>query len=79
MFGFGAVRQIKEMGPVICATSVMSLIVFISTIILPSDFLKLSIGVPLGVGIYLLMAYLLKIKEIEEVVKIMKPFIVWSL
>jgi O-antigen/teichoic acid export membrane protein len=76
LFGFGAVRQIKEMWRVICATLVMSTVVFIVMIILPSDFLKLLIGVPLGVGIYLLLAYLLRIKEIKEVVKIVQPFII---
>jgi len=77
MFGFGALRQIREMGPVICATSIMSLIVFVSSIFLPSDFLKLVIGVPLGVGVYLLLAYLLRIGEIEEVFGMVRPFIKW--
>jgi O-antigen/teichoic acid export membrane protein len=67
LFRFGAMRQIKEMWQVICATLVMALAVFISTIILTSDFFKLLVGVPLGLIIYLLAAYLLKIKELEEV------------
>lgn len=75
LFGFGAVKQIKEMWRVICATLVMSTVVFISTIIVSADFLKLLIGVPLGVGIYLVMAYLLRIREIEEVYCMAKPFI----
>jgi len=75
LFGFGAVRQIKEMWRVICATLVMSLAVFISTIILSSDFMRILIGVPLGAGIYMLMAYLLKIKEIEEIFVITHKFI----
>jgi O-antigen/teichoic acid export membrane protein len=75
LFGFGAVRQIKEMWRVICATLVMSLAVLISTIILSSDFIRLLIGVPLGAGIYLLMAYLLKIEEIEEIFVLTHKFI----
>jgi O-antigen/teichoic acid export membrane protein len=67
LFGFGAVRQIKEMWRVICASLVMSLAVFIITIIFSSDVMRLLIGIPLGVGTYMLMAYLLKIKEIEEI------------
>jgi teichuronic acid exporter len=67
LFGFGAVRQIREMWRVICASLVMSLAVFIITIIFSSDVMRLLIGIPLGVGTYMLMAYLLKIKEIEEV------------
>lgn len=77
MFGFGAIRQIREMGPVICATSIMSLIVFISMIFFSSDFLKLVIGVPLGIGVYLLSAYFLRIEEIEEVFGMVRPFIKW--
>lgn len=77
LFKFGAVRQIKEMWRVICATLVMSTVVFIAVVMLPSDFLKLLIGVPLGTGIYLLMAYLLRIKEIEEVFKIVQAFVIW--
>ena len=75
LFGFGAARQIKEMRLVVYATLIMSIGVFIIMIILPTDFLKLLIGVPLGICIYLLLAYLMKIKEVEEVVKIAQPVI----
>ncbi len=76
LFSFGPIRQIMEMWAVICSTLIMSLIVFVSTFFIPSDFLKLFIGVPLGVGVYLLSAYLLRIKEIDEVIKIAQPLIV---
>lgn len=72
LFGYGAGRQIKEMRQVIFATLIMSLIVFVSTIFISSDFFKLLIGVPLGVVIYLLMADFLKIQEVEEVLSIAK-------
>lgn len=75
LFGFGAIRQIKEMWRGICATLVMSTAVFISMIMLPSDLLKLLIGVPLGIGIYLLTAYLMKIKEVDEVKKMVYTFV----
>lgn len=75
LFGFGAARQIKEMRLVIYSTLIMSIGVFIIMSILPTDFLKLLIGVPLGIGIYLLLSYLMKIKEVEEVVKIAQPMI----
>jgi teichuronic acid exporter len=81
LFGFGAVRQIQEMWRVICATLVMSVAVFTGTIILSSDFLKLLVGVPLGIGIYLLSAYLLKAKEVEEIYTMAQPFIerIWRI
>ena len=40
MFGFGAVRQIREMGRVICATLIMSVIVFVSSILFAFRFFK---------------------------------------
>jgi len=73
-FGFGPIRQIKEMWRVICATLVMSAVVFISMFFLPSDLLKLLIGGPLGVGIFLLSSYLLKSNELREVYGIARPY-----
>ncbi len=75
LFGFGVVRQIKEMWRVICAMFVMSAVVFISMIIVPSDLLKLLVGVPLGIGFYLLSVCLIRINELEEVYGMAKPFI----
>lgn len=75
LFGFGALRQLKGMWRILCATLAMSMAVFSSTVVLPSDFLKLLIGIPVGTAVYLLMSYLLRIKEIEEVGKIAKPFL----
>ncbi len=68
-------RHIKEMGLVIYATLFMLIGVFISMIISPSDFLKLLIEVPFGIGIYLLLSYKMKIEEVEEFVKIVQPVI----
>jgi len=53
----------------------MSAVVFISMIIVLSDLLKLLVGVPLGIGFYLLSAYLIRINELEEVYGMTKPFI----
>jgi hypothetical protein len=75
LFGFGPIRQIKEMWRVICATMIMALSVFICTKLLSSDLLMLIIGVPLGVVIYLFSAYLFKINEVNEVYGMAKLFI----
>lgn len=75
LFGFGAKRQIKGMWRIICATLVMSGVVFASMNILLSDFLKLLLGAPLGIGVYLLAAYSLKIKELAEVFVIAQPYL----
>jgi teichuronic acid exporter len=69
-FGFGVIRQFKEMWLVILATLIMSGVVVVIMVILPTDFLKLIICLPLGMIIYLVSSYLLKIEEINEVSKI---------
>lgn len=66
-FGFGPIKQIKEMWRVICATLLMTSVVCISNTFLSSDLFKLLIGVPLGISFYILVAFLLKIKEVGEV------------
>lgn len=70
MFGFGAFRQIREMKQVVYATLVMSLSVIGLMMLVPTDFLKLIIGAPIGLAIYFLTAYLLKINEIDEVTRV---------
>lgn len=70
MFGFGAMRQIREMRTVIIATLLMSLCVFGTTHFIHSDMLQLIAGVLTGFSTFLLSAYLLKIEELNEVKKI---------
>jgi hypothetical protein len=53
----------------------MSAVVYVCIIILPSDLLKLLVGAPLGCGVYLLAAYLLKIEEVSEVKSMTKSII----
>lgn len=75
LFNFGALRQIKEMWRVVCATLVMSAVVFISMIFLPSDLLKLLVGIPVGFLTYLLAVYLLKANELKEIYQMMRPHV----
>jgi len=75
LFDYGALRQIKEMWRVVCATLIMSAVVFISMIFLPSDLLKLLVGIPVGLLIYLLAVYLLKVNELKEIYKIIQPYV----
>jgi len=74
-FGFGPIRQVKEMWRIICATILMSSVVFITNTLLSSDLFKLLIGVPLGISVYILTAFLLEIKEVEEVFAIAHLFL----
>jgi O-antigen/teichoic acid export membrane protein len=67
MFGFGALRQLIEMRTVVISTVIMSVSVFGILKYLSTDILKLFIGTSLGLFIYLLSAYVLKIKELSEI------------
>lgn len=69
IFGYGAMRQIKEMKTVVIATLIMSTSVFGITHFLSGDFIQLLAGSVLGIITYLLSAYLLKIEELNEVKK----------
>jgi len=72
LFGYGALKQIREMGRVILCTIIMTVCVFVVMFVLNSDILKITICAPLGVGVFLLMAYLLKMQEFTEVRKMAK-------
>lgn len=69
-FGYGAIRQIKEMKWVVLSTLLMAAMVYGLLQVLPGDFLKLAIGTPFGIGVYAMFAYLFKIKEINDVTQI---------
>jgi len=67
LYGFGAFRQIREMRFVIYASLIMSAGVTGIIMIIQSDFLRLLIGLPAGLIIFLGAAYILKIEELKEV------------
>ena len=74
-YNFGAIRQIREMTPVIIATLIMSALLIILNHYLPDDILRMIIGLPAGLGIFILTAHLLKIEEVGEISKLITQFI----
>ena len=52
---------------VIYATLLMAACVYGITLILPGDFLKLLIGGTAGIGVYLAVAYLMKMQELYDI------------
>lgn len=67
MFGFGALKQMKEMKLTVYATLIMTVCVILMISVLPSDFLKLLVGIPIGLGIYLFASYLMKNEGVTEI------------
>ncbi|NLW32497.1 MAG: lipopolysaccharide biosynthesis protein [Fibrobacter sp.] len=74
LFGFGPLRQIKEMKSVLLSTAIMSVMILAVMPILPSDILKFSICIPLSVGIFLILAYVFKINELHEFMGLLRTF-----
>ena len=70
LFNFGAIRQLKEMWRVLFSTLIMSLIVYFSTEFILHDFVKLFVGTVIGVPVFLFTAYLLKIKELDDILEL---------
>lgn len=66
LFGYGAIRQIKDFASIIIATVIMASAVYLYISNIENLYLKLIGGSFLGVTIYLISSYLLKIKEINE-------------
>lgn len=69
LFGFGPLRQVKEMATVIIANLIMTIIVLGITRFVPGDLMKLITGTILGIFTYLLASYMMKIEELKEVQK----------
>jgi hypothetical protein len=55
---------------VVFATMIMSACVLGVMLILPTDPLKLLVGIPIGIIIFLTAAFLFKIEELNEVFKV---------
>lgn len=66
LFGYGALAQLKDMIPVLFATGVMSLVVFLVLFYVDNSYLKLLLGSLSGLITYGLMAKTLKIEGMEE-------------
>lgn len=74
LFDFGAIRQIKDMQKTFCATLIMSVVVYFSILYFSSDLTKLLIGILIGLCSYIMSAYVLKIKELDDVYSIVKSY-----
>lgn len=65
-YGYGVIKQLQDIFPVILATGIMSIIVFYSTQIYPNLYFKLIFGGIIGLTCYIGISYVLKIKELNE-------------
>lgn len=67
IFGYGAFKQLKDMFPVILATAVMASGVLLFNYTIDNLWFKLMGSIMIGGFIYLMVCYLLKIEELNEI------------
>lgn len=67
MYGYGAIKQLKDMTPFIIATVIMAGVVFFLTSLIDSLLLKLVAGAITGITTYLLVSWIFRVKEIDEI------------
>ncbi len=67
LYGYGGFKQFKDMIPVIIATFVMAITVFITVYFFENLYLKLIFGGIIGTISYLLMSYVFKMEEYNEI------------
>jgi teichuronic acid exporter len=70
MFGYGALKQLKDMTPVIIAVAIMATIVLLVNLFLEGLWAKLIIGGLMGITSYIFVCYVFKIEELTEVKKL---------
>ncbi|WP_394776536.1 lipopolysaccharide biosynthesis protein [Flavobacterium sp.] len=67
LYGYGPIKQLKDMFPFCFATIMMAIIVFIMTCFIDNLVLQLFFGVILGPIVYVFLSWLLKLEELNEV------------
>lgn len=75
MFGYGAMQQVSDMLPYICLSIVMVIIVFVFKLADVNPYSEVFIFGSLGLLIYIALAHLCNLKEIEELKSIVKGFL----
>jgi peptidoglycan biosynthesis protein MviN/MurJ (putative lipid II flippase) len=66
-FDYGALKQINEIKKVVVATVLMAVVVFVCGHFISNDFIKLLLGGSVGISVFLLSAFLMKIEEIKDI------------
>ena len=66
---YGALKQIKDMLPILISGSIMTLIVFVGTYFLPNDLLKLCMAPFIAIPTYFVLIRLFKVKELQMVIE----------
>jgi O-antigen/teichoic acid export membrane protein len=66
-FDFGAIKQLQAISKIILATIIMAVVAFTCSYFITNDFLKLLLGGLVGIAIYFITAFLMKIEELNDI------------
>lgn len=66
----GFVRQMMDMTPTLLASLAMGAVVYFAVIPFDSDVVKLAVGIPMGMVVYLAIAKIFKMPELQEALDI---------
>jgi O-antigen/teichoic acid export membrane protein len=72
LFGYGALAQLRDMLPVFIATAITGMVVFVVNSFVDVLILKLLFGATIGLLVYFITGYILKLEELEEVKLLVK-------
>ncbi len=72
LFGYGLLKQLKDMLPFAISTIIMSIAVYYSILFISNNFIKLIVGTSSGIMVYLFVNYILGSSEIEEIKSLFK-------
>lgn len=72
IIGYGFIKQMRDLLPILIHTLVMGTIVFVVVCCLPSLWLQLIVGTLVGVIYYIVGAYLMKFDELNELLRLLK-------
>lgn len=67
IINIGFYKQIRDILPILVASLVMGIAVYLSTLLIPSIVLQFVIGIPLGVAIYLSIAIIFRFQELKYI------------
>ena len=71
LINVGFVRQMLDMTPTLLASLAMGAVVYFAVIPFDSDVVKLAVGIPLGMVIYLAIAKVFRMPELQEALDIL--------
>ena len=66
----GFVRQMKDMTPTLLASLAMGAVVYFAVLPFDNSWVKLAVGIPLGMALYLAIAKVFKMPELQEALDI---------